>query len=161
MRRRLSVAMGALLTVVMTHGFVYAGCRMDLTLPAGRYQGFFQTAILLIESLWSKTHGWEPLSHIYRFGPWFAKAVHFGCPITGFIAFWLLSRHRIGRKSWKPLVIAAAFASLYALMLPKGLTHSAVWVPPMETALVLAVFMLMIWSVGAFPTPRRLCKGGR
>ncbi len=149
MNRRLSFIIGGVFAGLLTFGFVSAGCRMDP--GAAGYQAFFQSTILFIESLWSKAHGWQPLSHIRNFGPWFAKAVHLGCPILGYAVFALFGRLRTRLTVWKPLGIAALCTGLYALILPHGFPLSVLWLPWAEAAFVMSVFSLMIWSSGVLP----------
>ena len=116
------------MTGLLTHGFVYAGINLDRMRPITSYQGFFQHMILLIEAFWSKAHGWEPMSHIDSFGRWFADAVHFGCPTIGLIAFCLISRSRIGRTWWKPVMVAAAFTAMANVLLAYGPKAPAEWI---------------------------------
>ncbi len=148
-RQALPIGVGAAVAAVLAHGFVYAGCNLDRIEPIDSYQGFFQSAILILEAGWSKMNGWEPQSHIQSFGPWFAKAVHFGCPTIGFILFCLVSRQGIGRSIWKPFTIVSLFTAatipLYAWFM-----HDvpAPAIPRGGTGAAIAIVFLMIWSVG-------------
>jgi hypothetical protein len=149
MRRSISIGTGAAVAAVFTHGTVFSAMNLNVPLPISTYQGFFQHMLLATERLWSYAHGWQPMSHIDDFGRFYAHTVHLICPLIGFALFWIVSRHKVGIKFWKPIGIALlltvppgfiALAPFYALGLKEP------WVEVVRTLLIV---LLMVWSVGA------------
>ena len=133
MRTRLSIAAGLLAAAVLTYGLVYGAMHL-----ASR--GFFQWITWMFLSLWTRAHG-----DIDTFGRWYAHAVHLLCPAIGFGLFWLISRHQIGRRAWKPFAIAVVLACV-----PFTLHPPPEWVPWQEVARTLVTALLMLASVRAF-----------
>jgi hypothetical protein len=151
-RQRLALIVGALTAVALAHGLVYAAVHFDRALPVWSYYGLCQQVLLAVERVWSRAHGWLPLSHIRDFGRFYASAIHIGCPLIGFILFRLISRSRIGWKVWKPLVIVAVCAPLNTLVYM--FLDPAMRAPWSEMFLASIVFALMVGSVGALPAIR-------
>ena len=149
----MSLIAGALAAVGLAHGLVYAGIHFDRSPPALSYYGLCREVLVAVDWVWSKAHGWPPLSHIDEFGRFYAGAVHVGCPLIGFILFWLVSRYRMGSKIWKPLAIVAVSAPLDTLAY--RFLDPAMREPWSEMLLALIVFGLMAGSVGAFPVFRQ------
>ena len=152
MRKLISVVCGATVAAVGTHGFVSAGIRLGAP-HAGTYQGIFKQALLALWRIWSGVHGWEPvrdgrhLSHVEEYGRFLARVVLVGWPLLGFGVFWLISRCEMGRRLWRPLVIASALPlgeGFRVAFRSAGLDE-----PLAEAARSAAVFLLMAASVGA------------
>ena len=145
MRTSLSVGASAAAAAVLTHGLVLAGLRFDDPSPGFTYQGFFRHIVSATERLWSFAHGWQPMSHIRDFGPFYAPAVQLICPLIGFALCWILSQHKVGIQLWKPLAIALLLAKPYGYVeVMPG--YATPWVEAARTTLVI---LLMVWSVGA------------
>jgi hypothetical protein len=140
---RLSVSIGTSVAVasVVTHGLVDSAMYFDSSLRS-TYEEFFRALVVVTERLWSYAHGWPSLSHVRDFGGFFAPLVQVSCPVIGFFLFWVLSRHDVGRRWWKPLAIAALLASVRGF-----LPVTSPWVEATATA---AAVLLMVWSVGGF-----------
>ncbi|MBS1857258.1 MAG: hypothetical protein JST11_17955 [Acidobacteria bacterium] len=150
MRKRLSIATGALVATVLAHGLVYSALDLNTRWPNDTYYGFCRNVLLAIESMWSRAHGWPPFSHIEIFGGFYANVIHIACPLIGFLAFRLLSRDRIGWTLWKPLLIVSAGCPLNTWFYP------AIWEPWSEMMWAFLIFGLMAWSVGGLPAiPRK------
>ena len=127
MDRAKSIGTGAAVAAVFTHGMVFSGMYLNELLPVSTYQGFFQRMLFAAERLWSYAHGWQPMSHIRDFGGFYAQTVHLICPLIGFALFWIVSRHKVGIKVWKPLAIALlltippSFSGLVSVTQHRGL----------------------------------------
>ena len=145
MRTGISIVTGAAVAAVFTHGMVFSGVNLNEPLPISTYQGFFQHVLLATERLWSFAHGWQPMSHIRDFGRFYAPVVQLTCPLMGFALFWMLSRHELGFKVWKPMAIALLLTipSAYISLVSAG---ALPWVEAARTTLIV---FLMVWSVGA------------
>ena len=144
------------MAAVFTHGMVFSGMDLNEPRPISTYEGFFQHVLLATERLWSYVHGWQPMSHIEEFGRFYAHTVHLICPLIGFALFWILSRHKVGFKFWKPIGIALL------LTVPPGFSNLApdYAVPWVEVLRTLLIVLWMVWSVGAIrisaKSPRKL-----
>jgi hypothetical protein len=145
MDRAKSIGTGAAVAAVLTHGMVFSGMYLNELSPSSTYQGFFQRMAFATERLWSYAHGWQPLSHIRDFGGFYAHTVHLICPLIGFALFWIVSRHQVGSKVWKPVAIALL------LTIPPSFSSLAsdYATPGVEAARSILVLLLMLWSVGA------------
>ena len=144
MRRSVAIGASVAVAAVFTHGTVLAG--VSLNEPAGStYEGFFRQVALATERLWSYANGWEPMSHVRDFGQFYAPAVELICPLLGFGVFWIISRHKVGLKFWKPVAIVTLLA------IPRGYLAVVPWtaLPIVEVARTLFIVALMMWSVGA------------
>ena len=107
MRTSISIAISGALAAVFTHGLVSSAMYFkEEPLPIAAYQGFFQQILLATERLWSRAHGWQPLSHIQDFGHFYAPLVQLVGPLVGFALFWIMSRHKVGVDLWNPVGIA-------------------------------------------------------
>src|SRR5579884_456807 len=137
MRRSLSLAAGAAAAAIFTHGMVFAGLNWNQP-SRSAYRRFFQQALSAIERLWSYTHGWQPLSHIDRFGHFYAHTVHLLCPLMGFALFCLASRHKLDMWLWKPLGIAVLLAlpPAVTLLTPFYGLGLTLWVEVARTLLI-------------------------
>ncbi len=146
----MAIGTSVVAAAVATHGLVFSAMYLDGSLPVSTYHGFFQYFLLGVERLWSYGHGWEPMSHIRDFGWFYAPVVQFLCPVIGFALFWLLSRHKVGPRIWKPTAIAVLLAvpSAYIGLVPGSA------LPWVEMARTLVVLLLMVYSVGALHIPR-------
>lgn len=142
MRRSVSSGTGAAVAAVFTHGMVFSAMNLNEPLPISTYQGFFQHVLFATERLWSYAHGWQPMSHIDEFGRFYADTVHLICPLIGFALFWIVSRHKVGIKSWKPIGIALLLTMPPSFRVPNYVE----WVEVVRTLLIV---LLMVWSVGA------------
>jgi len=145
---------------VFTHGMVVSAMNLNGPLPISTYQGFFQHVLLATERLWSYAHGWQPMSHIDDFGRFYAHTVHLICPLIGFALFWIVSRHKVGIKFWKPIGIALLLTVPPSFRMP----NYEEWVEVVRTLLIV---LLMVWSVGAIriskphaPTTESLAGSG-
>jgi hypothetical protein len=133
---------------IFTHGMVFSGMYLDEHLPTSTYQGYFQQFALAVERLWSYAHGWQPMSHIRDFGPFYAQTVHLVCPLFGFVLFGIISRQQVVTKLWRPVGIALLLSlitpasALEAPLYVVGLNQP--WVAVARTLITLAV---MLWSV--------------
>ena len=150
MRRPVAIATGAAVAALLTHGMVYTA--MDLTepLPILSYQGSFQHALFAMERLWSQVHGWESMSHIEYFGLIYSRTVHLLCPLIGFGLFWIISRHKVGPKLWRPLAMALILTTpLNAITLApfRALGFGGPWP---EVGRTLVIVLAMVGSVGGF-----------
>jgi hypothetical protein len=145
MDRAKSIGTGAAVAAVFTHGMVFSGMYLNELLPVSTYQGFFQRMLFAAERLWSYAHGWQPMSHIRDFGGFYAQTVHLICPLIGFALFWIVSRHKVGTKVWKPLAIAL----LLTIPPTFGSLVSSDATPWVEAARTVLIVLLMVWSVGA------------
>jgi hypothetical protein len=145
MDRARSIGTGAAVAAVFTHGMVFSGMYANEVLPVSTYQGLFQRMAFAAERLWSYAHGWQPMSHIRDFGGFYAQTVHLICPLIGFALFWIVSRHNVGTKVWKPLAIALL------LTIPPTFSNlvSVDATPWVEAARTVIIVLLMVWSVGA------------
>jgi hypothetical protein len=145
MRRSISIGTGTAVAAVLTHGMVSSGMNLNEPLPISTYQGFFQRVLLATERLWSYAHGWQPMSHIDEFGRFYAHTVHLICPLIGFALFWIVSRHKVGIQSWRPIGIALL------LTVPPTFSDLApdYAIPWVEVVRTLLIVLLMVWSVGA------------
>src|SRR5690242_1085291 len=112
MRRRVSMGAGAVVAAVLARGLVYSAVYLDRPFPTGSYYGFCRNVLLLFEWMWSKAHGWPPLSHIEIFGRFYANVIPIVCPLIGFLVFRLVSRRGFDSSLWKPLLIVAACCPL-------------------------------------------------
>ena len=147
MDRARAIGTGAVVAAVITHGIVFSAMFFNEVLPISTYQRFFQQIVIAAERLWSYAHGWQPMSHMRDFGGFFALMVHLICPLIGFAVFWMLSRHKVGTKVWKPLAIALL------LDVPPVLS-SLTFGPCCEAARTVIIVLLMAWSVGAIRLSR-------
>jgi hypothetical protein len=147
-KHRWSTLVGALTAAVLAQGLVYAAIHFDKVLPAWSYYGIFQQVAVAVESIWSRVHGWPPLSHVQDFGWFYAAVIHLSCPLIGFLFFGLLSRSRV---SWKPFLIVALCAPVETLA-HRFFDSGGPW---MEASFALTVFALMVASLGGFPAIRR------
>ena len=145
MRKLIAIGTGTAVAAIFTHGMVFSGMYLNVNLPNSTYRGFFTHVLLATERLWSYTHGWQPMSHIDEFGRIYAHTVHLICPLLGFALFWIVSRHKVGFKSWKPIGIALL------LTVPPSFSDLApdYIVPWVEVVRTLLIVLLMVWSVGA------------
>ena len=150
MDRARSIGTGAAVAAVFTHGMVFSGMYLNELLPISTYQGFFQRMLFATERLWSYAHGWQPMSHIRDFGSFYAQTVHLICPLIGFALFWIVSRHKVGIKVWKPLaiVILLTIPPSFSTLAPGYAT------PWAEAARTFLIVLLMVWSVGAIGISR-------
>ena len=73
------------------------------------------------------------------------------CPLIGFVVFWMMSRYRVGKNLWRPLVVALLLA------VPAGFValFPAYAIPWVEVARTSLVALLMMWSVGAMRVSKR------
>lgn len=145
MDRARSIGASAAVAAVFTHGMVFSAMYLNELLPFSTYQAFFQRMLFATERLWSYAHGWQPMSHIRDFGGFYAQTVHLICPLIGFALFWIVSRHKVGIKVWKPLAIALL------LTIPPSFSNlaSGYAIPWVEAARTVLIVLVMVWSVGA------------
>jgi len=175
MRKRLSIVFGSMLACLSANCLVSAAVDLSRALPFWSYKGLGLHVLLVVEWLWSKAHGWPSFSHLDDFGRWYAYAVRIGCPLLGFLVFWLISRCQIGWDLWKPLLIASVCGPLSTLTcdlfsrdisrfvgrVTNADSYPAIWEPWWEMLAAVLVFALMVWSVGAFAAaPEKLCAPG-
>jgi hypothetical protein len=158
MRRSIAIGTGAAAAAIFTHGMVYSAMDLAEPLPASTYRGFFQYTLFAMERLWSQAHGWQSMSHVEEFGPFYARAVHLICPLLGFALFWIISRHNVGINAWKPLAIALILTTPLGVVIDAP--FSVLGPGPSQVARALIIVLAMVWSVGAFRigTP---CRGAR
>lgn len=160
MRKTLAVSSGAIVSAVLTHGFVYSSIRLAGALSPLTYQGFFQNMILSIWGIWNHLQGWPAdRSHVEEFGRFcMAPFVLLVCPVVGFAIFTIVARLPIGRHCWKPIMVAIALTVL-AIAVPNPLRSVGLDVAQAEAGRAAVVFFLMIWTVAA-PSgcPTRCCE---
>jgi hypothetical protein len=155
-RKSLAISAGVTLAVLLTHGMVYSGIHLDPSkpLPPSTYQGFFDNILLSIWNLWRRVHGWEPISHVEEFGSFYGHAVLLVCPLLGFGVFALASQQKVSWQLWKPLAIAAAFATPLQQGIRHGLMAAGLDEALVEAGRAAIVFLLMAWSIGAIRIPK-------
>jgi hypothetical protein len=144
LRRSLSIAAGVVAAGVFTHGMVRSAMNLADRLPISTYLGFFQHIVFATERLWSRAQGLKSMTgDIYAFAGFYARMVHLLCPSIGFVLFWILSRHHVGRNAWKPLAIGL----ILSLTPLASVTYiSREWSEVIRTVMIV---LLMVWSVGA------------
>lgn len=150
MRTSKSLAIGAALAAVLTHGAVLSGLNFSDPSPPSGYEQFFRQVLLRTEQMWSYAHGWPPLSHVRDFGQFYAPLVQFVGPLLGFAVWMALGRRKVGVRIWQPLVIVAALAPVYGY----ADSVSVGLLPWLEAGRAVLVVVLMAWTITRTPSER-------